>query len=301
MPDKSTIIYIMSDVRSGSTLLENILSKSDECVSVGEMALLKNHIFRRGAGFRWNWNCSCGLPVPECPFWSLALKNMDIAGEHFHTAIHWNFRSKKMFAGSLFSSFLKKKLGQINNRQDNKDGVATNNQLYRNIFSQTGKPFIIDSSKDPVQAYITYLNKPADFDVKIISLQRDLRAIAASKSKWNQLNKAKHKSLGKLLSNSLLYKKICNGVIQLINPADVVSVNYEKLATHTQEQLDIILLKCGLQSYQAPAYMGVENDHTIAGTPQRFTQRPITYDDTWKQTYKKKPLLSMVGKIMNTI
>ncbi len=53
MPAKCTIIYVMSDKRAGSTLLENILSKSDETVSVGELALLKNHIFRQG----------CRLPV----------------------------------------------------------------------------------------------------------------------------------------------------------------------------------------------------------------------------------------------
>ena len=301
MPGKPTVVYIMSDVRSGSTLLENILSKSEESVSVGEMALLKNHIFRRGAGFRWNWNCSCGKLIPDCPFWSVILKDMDTDSEQFHTAVQWNFKSKKMLAGSLFSSFVKKRIAQINGRSINKEVVTTNIQLYRNIFAQTGKAFIIDSSKDPVQAYITYLNKPPDYDVKIISLQRDLRAIAASKNKWNQLNEAKHKSLGKLLTNSLLYKKICNAVVHLVPQEDVVSVHYEDLAVQTQVQLEKVLQTCGMKFYQAPVMMGVDDDHTIAGTPQRFTQRPITYDDSWKQAYKKKPVLSVLGKIMNTM
>ena len=59
MQKKITVIYIISDRRSGSTLLENILSKSNETVSVGELAMLKGHILKEGPGEIWNWNCSC--------------------------------------------------------------------------------------------------------------------------------------------------------------------------------------------------------------------------------------------------
>ncbi len=302
MPDKCTVIYIMSDVRSGSTLLENILSKSGETVSVGEMALLKAHIMRTGAGARWNWNCSCGLPPVECTFWKSALQNISTSSPQFNTAVQWNYRSKKLFAGSLFSSFIKSKLAELNKKKINQDTVTTNNQLYRNIFQSTGKKFIVDSSKDPVQAYLTYLNKPSDFDVKIINLKRDLRAIAASKSKWSIANQKKQKSLGKWLTNSLFYKKVCAVVAQSAQPGDVISLSYEDLARHTQQELDAIIKVCGLQWYKAPDYMVVEeNEHTIAGTPQRFTKRPIAYDGSWKSFYNKKPLLSFFGKLMNRV
>lgn len=302
MPDKRTVIYVMSDVRSGSTLLENILSKSDETVSVGEMALLKAHILRTGPGARWSWNCSCGLPPVECEFWKNALQNISVSDARFNTAVQWNYRSKKLFAGSVFSSFIKNKLAQLNKKKINQDTVATNNELYRNIFQSTGKKFVVDSSKDPVQAYLTYLNKPSDFDVKIINLKRDLRAIAASKSKWSIANQKKQKSLGKWLTNSLFYKKVCAVVTQLTSPGDVISLSYEDLAKGTQRELDAIIKVCGLQWYKAPEYMAVEDsDHTIAGTPQRFTKRPIAYDASWESFYDKKPLLSFFGKIMNRV
>ena len=301
MPEKCTVIYVMSDVRSGSTLLENILSKSAETVSVGEMALLKNHILRTGPGVRWNWNCSCGLPPVDCPFWSQALQNISVSDPHFNTAVQWNYRSKQMFAGSLFSSFIKNKLLKLNNKKVNQDTIKTNYELYRNIFKITGNKFIVDSSKSPVQAYLTYINKPSDFDVKIINLKRDIRAIAASKCKWSIANKAKQKSLGKWLTNSLFYKKVCTVVTRLVLPEDVISLSYENLATHTQHQLDEIIKVCGLQPYQAPDYMVVEDDHTIAGTPNRFTKRPIAYDSSWETFYNKKPLLSFFGKIMNHV
>ena len=301
MPEKCTVIYVMSDVRSGSTLLENILSKTEETVSVGELALLKNHLLRTGPGARWNWACSCGLPPLNCPFWSRVMERMPVSDANFNTAVRWNYRSKKMVVGSLFSAFIKKKFGELNAEKLNRNTIATNFSLYRNIFTITGKKFIVDSSKDPVQAYLTYLNKPPDIDVKIINLKRDLRAIAASKSKWSVANSKKKKSLGRWLTNSLFYKKICIVVTQLANAEDVISLSYENLATHTQQQLDAIVKVCGLQPYRAPEYMAVENDHTIAGTPQRFSKRPIVYDASWKAVYKQKPLLSFFGNVMNRI
>src|SRR3954471_9249915 len=113
MPAKRTIIYVMSDKRSGSTLLENILSKSDETVSVGELALLKNHIFREGAGFRWNWNCSCGSPVKECTFWGEILEGVDTESPQFNTKIQWNFKSNRTVAGSLLSPVFKTTLQNV--------------------------------------------------------------------------------------------------------------------------------------------------------------------------------------------
>jgi len=302
MPGKCTVIYVMADVRSGSTLLENILSKSDETVSVGELALLKGHILHEGPGIKWNWNCSCGTPVLECSFWKDALKGLDIKTPDFDTSINWNYRSSRMLIGSMLPSVLKRALQQINARKINRDAVTTLNTIYKNIFQATGKSFIIDSSKDPIQAYMLYLNQPADFDVKIIGLTRDLRAIAASKRKWSIANKkANQKSLMKLLSNSLFYKKIYNAIAQLVKQDDVLLLNYEQLATNTQEQLDRIVAKTGLHPYSAPQYMYVENDHTIAGTPQRFTKRPIAYDNSWENTYKGKPVLSLIGKVLNKI
>lgn len=303
MPVKRTIIYVMSDKRSGSTLLENILSKSEETVSVGELALLKNHIFREGAGFRWDWNCSCGSPVKECVFWSKVLEGMNLDSPAFNTKIRWNFKSNRTLAGSILTQVFKGTLQNIDKYKINADTIHTLYAIYRKIFDFTGKNFIIDSSKNPVQAYMLYRHKPADIDVKIIGLKRDLRAIAASKRKWNNLNnKDVNKSLGWLLRNSFLYNKICSQVLKLVNAEDKLLISYEQLATDTQPQLDKVVRKTGLQPYKAPQYMHVEDDdHTIAGTPQRFTKKPIKYDNSWEEAYNQKPVLSFVGKIMNKL
>src|SRR6476620_7183383 len=127
MPEKCTVIYVMADVRSGSTLLENILSKSGETVSVGELALLKGHILHQGPGIKWSWNCSCGTPVLECRFWKDALKRIDVNAPNFNTAIDWNYRSSRMLIGSMLPAVLKKALLKINTRKINKETIQTLN------------------------------------------------------------------------------------------------------------------------------------------------------------------------------
>src|SRR3954462_4715929 len=151
MPEKCTVIYVMADVRSGSTLLENILSKSSETVSVGELALLKGHILHQGPGIKWNWNCSCGSPVLECSFWKNTLRGIDVNAANFNTSIDWNYRSSRMLIGGILPALLKKALLKANAQKINKDTIKTLNTVYKNIFQATGQPFIIDSSKDPVQ------------------------------------------------------------------------------------------------------------------------------------------------------
>ena len=67
---KKTIIYVMSDVRSGSTLLENILSNAPNTLSVGELHHLDSHLYKGKWGRPWNWTCSCGKSIDNCKFWN---------------------------------------------------------------------------------------------------------------------------------------------------------------------------------------------------------------------------------------
>jgi len=301
MEKRPTVIYIISDRRSGSTLLENILSKSTEVVSVGELAMLQGHILKEGPGERWNWNCSCGEPVKTCVFWSPILKETyDKNAADFNTNISWNYKSKKLKAVALAPSLFKKRLLQIVNSNKNKTVPVTLTALYENIFKQSGKSFIADSSKDPLQALTVYRRK-RNFDVKIIWLKRDLRAIAVSKSKWKELNVKKQKTLKKLLFDVFYYRRICEAVAGFISKDDLLPMQYEALAQQTQQQLDKLVATVGLDKYEAPQFMFVEDDHTIGGTPNRFEKRPIKYEEAWKKNFKNKKLLNFTGAILNKL
>ncbi len=162
MPD---VIYIMSDNRSGSTLLENILSKSDECFSVGELAMLKGHLLKYGPGARWTYNCACGNPLDECVFWSpIIAKLFEPDKDNFFTSINWNFKSKALAMNAVFPFFFKEKFSKICRTEANKKVIATLSQLYKEVSEKSRKKFIVDSSKNPLQALAIYKNKK-DFNV----------------------------------------------------------------------------------------------------------------------------------------
>ena len=177
------VIYIMSDNRSGSTLLENMLSKSQECFSVGELAMLKGHLLKKGPGERWNWNCSCGKPFTQCSFWaSIVTETNATASPDFQTNTYMNLKNRILNRISISPSFFKNKLLQICSTPQNMAVTNTENNLFKLVAEKSGKNVIIDSSKNPVQALAIYKNRK-DIQVKIIWLKRDLRAIAVSKQK----------------------------------------------------------------------------------------------------------------------
>lgn len=299
MNKKPTVIYIVSDRRSGSTLLENILSKSAEVTSVGELNTLKGHILHEGPGERWNWNCACGKPVTECDFWKPVLKNTYYADTaSFNTNTEWNYKSKKLYLVSFFPSLFKSELLKVLRSKKNRDVAGTLSNIYQRIFEQTGRPFIVDSSKDPLQALCVYLGA-RDYDVKVIWLKRDLRAIAVSKSKWKVLNVKKQKGLRKMMMDVFYYRRICYAVSKFFKKGDSLRIHYEDLAQATQRQLDRITEAFGMDRYAAPEYMFVEEDHTIGGTPNRFEKRPIRYEEEWKKKFEHKKMLYIAGEVLN--
>ena len=73
----------------------------------------------------------------------------------------------------------------------------------------------------------------------------------------------------------------------------------EELAVNMQSEINSITEKFGLAQFEAPQVFEVKGEHTIAGTPMRFANRPIKYDDAWKEDFKKAKLAYSLGKFLN--
>lgn len=295
------VIYIMADNRSGSTLLENMLSKSEQCFSVGELALLKGHLLKKGPGERWNWSCSCGKAFNDCSFWAKILVQTNaFTSESFQTNSYTNMKNGVLNRISIFPSLFKSKLAKIASAPKNLKVAQSIHSLYKLIAEQSGEKIIIDSSKNPIQALSIYKNRK-DIRIKIIWLKRDLRAIAVSKQKWKSLNNKRDKSLLRLLMDVFYYRRLCYAVSKLVNPTDLIVVNYESLAKETNTTFQSIIQKAGLTSYPTPEFMELIEDHTIGGTPGRFERKPIQYDDKWHKAFKENKFAYFIGSILNKI
>src|SRR5205814_1556558 len=159
--------------------------------------------------------------------------------ENFESGIKWNFKSKALALNGMLPFLFKNKFLKVINNANNKKVTDTLNRLFTLVQQKSGKPFIVDSSKNPLQALAIY-KKVTGFNVKIIWLKRDVRAIVTSKSKWKTLNKKKEKSKTKRLLDVFYYRRLCNTVASIADAKDVIQLDYKNLATNTHEELQKI-------------------------------------------------------------
>ena len=56
-----------------------------------------------------------------------------------------------------------------------------------------------------------------------------------------------------------------------------------------------------MKAFPTPEFMELVEDHTIGGTPGRFSKKPIQYDDSWKEQYNDNKFAYFTGGILNKI
>lgn len=281
--DCKTILYIVSDVRSGSTLLENILSKSNEVVSVGELHHLDSHLHKGKWGSSWNWKCSCGESFDSCKFWTKVFKDMNVLD--FDDIKNTEVKYEKL-SGAVEESKRQATLELLD-------------RIYTSVFNTTGVKVVVDSSKRPLQGKAIYEN--SSFNVKILYLKRDLRAVVISKNKWSMKFYDKSLDLYKVLWSSYKHRINCKKVLREVRDEDLYVINYEHMLSDLQFNLDSISSFVGFSTFRVPEYTVLDNDHTIGGTPGRFEKRKIKLDSQWKKTAKKKPIFNTIGFILNKL
>ncbi|MEX0597612.1 MAG: sulfotransferase [Candidatus Paceibacterota bacterium] len=277
---KKTVLYIMGDVRSGTTLLENLLAKSPDIISVGELRNFSDHYNKKGRGITWDWKCSCGESIDQCEYWK-----------------------------SILNLLKKKGIDEIENTKIDTEGYNEKNytasniifEIYKAIFANQHIDFIIDSSKVPHQGMYLYYREDDDIDIKFIYMRRDLRAVSFSKQKWDHKFDSKKRSLYRLLLGSKHVELDCKKYLSKVKEDDKIFISYEDLSKKPAETIHKICVKFCMNKFAIPEYMYLDNDHTIGGTPNRFTKRKIEYDNTWKKKMAGKLLFRLTGKLLNSI
>ncbi len=274
----------MSNQRSGSTLIENILSKSSQIVSVGETYLLGGYIHKIGPGGTWDWNCSCGSSLEECDFWKKIYRNLNISNPKEITNTKINYP-----------------MGKYKSHQEevNEKAVSLMNKIYTAVFETTNCNILVDPSKEPFHGTSLYQNSP--FNFKFIYLKRDLRAVTLSKQKWRKKYGEKDISYLKMLLANYLHRLKCKFMLRNVKKKDVFNLNYEDFFKNPQQTLDDMSKFFGFDHLQDSEFMELDNDHTIAGTLNRFKKRKIEYDAGWLNIAKKRPLINALGSILNRI
>lgn len=279
----------MSDVRSGSTLLESILSHSDIISSIGEVHHLDSHVNKGKWGGRWDWQCSCGNDIAKCSFWRKVLEHLKTKGI---TEIHNTefIRRNHQFL-SLQSSHYK-----IDDKFN--ETLTLLQEIYSSVLDTEETKVVVDSSKNAHQFRALYEN--SDLDLKLIFIVRDIRAVVLSKRKWQIKYVQKSTNLFVLLlitkyKNVIqrrAYAKVCN--------SKRFYVKYEDLASYPRETISGISNKFNIPEFNIPEYMIRKNNHSIGGTPNR-NKRKIQLDNSWKKESLKKPFFHFIGWFLNLL
>lgn len=161
------ILYIMGSGRSGSTLLDTVLSDQPEMFGAGELGNLLSAM-----DVRHNY-CACGVLSSGCPLWvevrkewSRAAKT-DVAAEYpaLRERIERIRNYPRHYGPSIDDAFLKRYL-------------ELTRALFEAIAGVSGAKTIVDSSKRPVRALA--LSRMDDVELRVIHLVRDVRGVAHS-------------------------------------------------------------------------------------------------------------------------
>jgi len=267
------LLYIMGTGRSGTTILEILLSANDAVCSVGELT----HIFQDG--FEGNNTCACGTTFKLCEFWGKVQQRLSypptrvLKYSKLFNKIDWH----KGFLKTLFHSISPKNIGVYT--QANKD-------LYDACSDISGKRVIVDSSKYPARALmLNYIYGPS---LKIICLTRSPEGIlnAFLKTGVEQPSKSPFAVL-----IYYVYVLLASRIVAMISK-NVLCITFEELTGTPIQTLIKIERFTGVSTEQARQQIqgntAFSPGHIITGNRLRYNKAIFFH--------KKQPRLKLLPK-----
>ena len=279
------VLFVGGCGRSGTTLLDVMLGQLPSFVSVGELRF----VWTRGLAMRQL--CGCGLPLPDCPFWS-AVGEAAFGGWD-ELDVEEIVALERAVDRHRFMPFLLKPNVWPQYRERLERYADLLSRLYRGISSVAGGAVVVDSSKYPPFAFL--LRHVTDLDLRIAHLVRDSRGVAYSWTK--RIQKPERVDAVELMQtyhpvDMSLRWVVYNGLLHAIDPFGVprMLMHYERLVASPARELRKVAgfvgveLKDGDLSFLQPDGVTIEEQHTVAGNPMRFQRGrvPLRLDDEWQ-------------------
>lgn len=165
-----TLLYIMGTARSGTTVLEILLSNAATAVGGGELTAFFSD------GVVNNCPCSCGQPTDNCSVWRPIVQRIK-AG--VTTALDADRVNR---AYDRHKGFIRWFLN-LKNRKDIQQYSTANWSVIEHLASENNVGFVVDSSKYAARAL--YLSELKPKQVRVICMTRDAKGMLKSFSKNN--------------------------------------------------------------------------------------------------------------------
>ena len=279
------LLYILSNGRSGSTLLDLLLHAQPQIWSVGEAQILPWELRAERAP------CGCGAELRACPFWSPILPRIPLAGavppiEHFREA-HGRGR---VLRWEHLNDLLRGRVGA--RRADAAREYGAHNRRYLEAVKDAaeelrGHPveWLVDASKDPYR--LLWLESSGLFDVRVVHLVKDPRAFVHSMTRADQ--KRGRRSLrfaARWVVENALFRRLCERGFAADRK---LRLRYEDLTRAPERTLETLGAWLGtrLDARFGDGFRAVEN-HCVAGNRMRWRADGIRFDESWRESLPKE-------------
>lgn len=259
------ILYVAGVPRTGSTVLGELLGSIPDVIFVGEL----NFFWRRFAGAEM---CSCGRPLPDCPFWSAVVR--EAYGEMTPGQARQLAELERHVLRRQFALTVAPAAWPVPKTSRAGQMLAERTLLYRAIGHLTGANWIVDGGKEPI---FGALMARADVGaIATVHLVRDPRGVAYS---WQKLvpsdsepGNMPRKAPAKTAVDWVVQNLLVQLGLQRLGTV-YVRVRYEDLASRPEHVLGQISLATGLTIAPAAAAQhgivppAASERHLVAGNP----------------------------------
>ncbi|OHB76608.1 MAG: hypothetical protein A2Z25_06080 [Planctomycetes bacterium RBG_16_55_9] len=297
------LAYILAASHSGSTLLTMLLNSHPDVATVGELA--PGHM-EDGEGYR----CSCGTRIRECSFWQWVIfemrkKGIDFRLEEFGTRFSMpdsrlaGWLLGPLHHGPVLEFFRDVGLGWTPGWPERIQKIMrTNEALIELIMKYYHARVFVD--KGNIALRLKYLLRIPSFDIKVIHLIRDGRAVALTymdPASYADALDPKLRGGGggggredeRLLMARAAYEwsrsnEEAQNVLRGLDKSRRIEVRYEDLCTHPQTTLDRLLTFLGLDPAKRVQDFRTVEHHVVGNGMRLDTTSRIQLDDRWRST-----------------
>ncbi|REK89820.1 sulfotransferase [Streptomyces inhibens] len=297
------ILYVTGWMRSGSTLLGNVLNELPGVLHVGELHYLwQNGVLESGT----NSDCGCGLSLRDCPLWSAVLTATQSATpDATATAHHVTMRQHALLRTRHTRTRLAEARGETVPAPGITELLDRTADIYRLVAREGGDRLIVDGSKYPAEA--AALLGRSDLDVRVLHVVRDPRATALSYRRSKQYIDPMSPARS---SNYWTAFNLASELIGESAGGRYLRIRHEDLSQRPKDVVTEVLRFAGLDDASPVDESGkvhLSGNHTVTGNPDRLRQgetliRPdsrwhteLSAADTATVTALTAPLLARYG------
>jgi hypothetical protein len=257
-----TVLCIVGDSRSGSTLLQYLLGAQGGVASAGELRRI-GQLLAQGRG------CSCGAALQDCPRWGPLLAEVGAPAPRTTGVAARRFTEIAVLLASITSASAVARLvaPAAARRAD------TAARLYAALSRKEQVPVIVDASKDP--GHVLELALSPALSVRPVFLFRDGRAVVHSQVRRTGIDAdVAIRHWARLTRAMLLLRRLKGGA----------TVHYEALCADPRITLAKLLKPYGLRVELRDPPPAAADQHFLGGSPgfAVASVAALRADESWR-------------------